>query len=54
LTLQLAPEYQKTDEIDTKKLPSDLAEIVVVWPELPGHIKAAIKALVQTQKGEKE
>jgi len=48
LTPQLTPEYQKTGEIDTKKLPSDLAEIVAVWPELPGHIKAAIKALIQT------
>ncbi len=33
-------------------LPSDLAEIVTVWPELPEHIKAAIKALIQTHKTE--
>jgi hypothetical protein len=30
-----------------------LAEIVAVWPELPEHIKEAIKALIQAHKGEK-
>ncbi len=31
-----------------------IAEIVAVWPELPGHIKPAIKALIQTHKAEKK
>jgi len=31
-------------------MPVELAEIVSIWPELPVHIKAAIKALVQTYK----
>jgi len=31
----------------------ELAQITTVWPELPEHIKAAIKALVQTHKTEK-
>ena len=35
-------------QIDARNLPTDLAEIVAVWPTLPEHIKAAIKALVQT------
>jgi hypothetical protein len=35
-------------------LPDDLAEIVAVWPELPEHIKAAIKALIQTHNTEKK
>ena len=38
----------KMAENQAEKLPSDLAEIVAVWPELPEYIKAAIKALIQT------
>jgi hypothetical protein len=53
LTPQLTPGSRKQDEIDTSGLPSDLVEIVAVWPELPEHIKAAIKALIQTHKAEK-
>jgi len=54
LTPQLTPKSRKQGEIDTSELPSDLAEIVAVWPELPEHIKAAINALVQTHKAEKK
>ncbi len=28
--------------------PTDLAEVIVAWEHLPEHIKAAIKALVQS------
>ena len=47
----VAPAYKqnpKTGQNEPVELPSDLTEIVTVWPELPEHIKAAIKALVQT------
>jgi len=30
----------------------DLAQLVKVWPELPEHTKASIKALVKTHKAE--
>jgi len=31
---------------------TDLQQIVTIWPSLPEHIKAAIKALVQTYQAE--
>jgi hypothetical protein len=44
----------KPETATAQKLPKcpDLEQINTVWPELPGHIKAAIKALVQTHKAE--
>jgi len=32
----------------------ELTQIIKAWPELPEHIKAAIKALIQTNKAEKQ
>ncbi len=40
--------YQETAGNQPQDLPTELAEIVAVWAELPAHIKAAIKALVHT------
>jgi len=48
LTPQLTPDSPKSGPIDTNTLPAELVEIVTIWPGLPGHIKAAIKALVQS------
>lgn len=46
----------KSDAPDAPKPPqdADLAAIVKAWPDLPEHIKQAIKALVQTHKAENE
>jgi hypothetical protein len=38
----------------TTNPPDDLAEIVTAWPELPEHIKAAIKALTETSQSEQK
>ena len=39
LTPQLTPKSTKQPKIDTSQRPSDLAEVVAVWPELPEHTK---------------
>ena len=33
---------------------AELQQIITAWPELSEHIKAAIKALIQTHKAEKK
>jgi hypothetical protein len=53
LTPQLTPENQKQGQIEPTPLPPDLAQIIAAWPNLPEHIKAAIKALMGTQNGDK-
>jgi hypothetical protein len=46
----------KSDAPDAPKHPQDpdLAATVKAWPELPEHIKAAIKALVHTHTKEND
>ena len=39
--------YSENGQNQALSLPSDLAEIVAVWPKLPEHIKAAVMALVK-------
>jgi deoxyadenosine/deoxycytidine kinase len=42
----------KMTKSQPENLPDDLAAIVSVWPELPEHIKQAIKALVNSSLGD--
>jgi hypothetical protein len=51
LTPQLTPNSRKENQIHTENMPDDLAEIVAVWPQLPGIIRSAIVAIVRTSKG---
>ena len=42
-------EFDKLHELfNAPKIPEDLAEVVTIWQYLPEHIKAAIKALIQS------
>ena len=48
LTPQLTPKSRKQGKIDILELPSDVAEIVAVWPSLPEHIKQTIITLARS------
>jgi len=51
LTKTENPVFDTSLAILLKKYP-ELQEIISAWPKLPEHIKAAIKALVQTHNEE--
>jgi len=49
LTPQWTPDDPKPGDMVTSELPTDLAEIIAVWPNLPYNIKSAIISLVKSQ-----
>ena len=51
---KMVPSKPESGSKGAAALPLGLAEIVAVWPQLPEHIKAAIKALVRTHDTEGE
>jgi len=56
-TKRLQTSLQRNPENASKSAvspPDDLGEIVAFWPELPEHIKAAIKALTETSQSEQK
>jgi len=54
LTPQLTPDDREENEVDTQNTSPDLADIIGIWPQLPPHIKAAIKALIQAHNAAAE
>ncbi len=45
------PQQEKVqNQVQILQSHPELEQIIKVWPELPEHIKAAIKALIQTNK----
>jgi hypothetical protein len=48
----LQTSLQRKSKNDPPELPSDLAEIVAFWPELPSAIRSAIVAIVRDFRGQ--
>ena len=47
---KIAKNNKVHDPVHISHFPPELEQIIKVWPELPEHIKAAVKALVDTHK----
>ena len=51
LAPQLTPDSRNENEIDTRNIPDDLAEIVAVWPQLPDAIRSSIVTIARAYIG---